>query len=186
MAYDACHSHRSVASRPTAHTVTSEKQRAPARPAYCDRKGRSAVCGKHPAPAQKALVESCARLVDDMVKAVSPGITARELGLRWAGIARKGGFDEGAGDDLFGHGLSTSFPSYVLPMVDADVPPYGYKRLKGPLKPGMVLAAEAFQRRKGVGAVGFEDNFIVTDTGAAVLDKAPHLHVFPPRILSSQ
>jgi Xaa-Pro dipeptidase len=137
--------------------------------------GRSAVCGRHPAPAQKALVESCAKLVDDMVKAVAPGITARDLGVRWAEIARKGGFDEGAGDDLFGHGLSTSFPSYVLPMGDADIGPFGYKRMKGPLKPGMVLAAEAFQRRPGVGAVGFENNFIVTDTGAEVLDKTPML-----------
>ena len=137
--------------------------------------GRSAVCGRHPAPAQKALVESCARLVDDMVKAVAPGITARDLGVRWAEIARKGGVDAQAGDDLFGHGLGTSFPSYVLPMGNADIGPYGYKRMKGPLKPGMVLAAEAFQRRPGVGAVGFENNFIVTDTGAEVLDKTPML-----------
>jgi len=36
-------------------------------------------------------------------------------------IARKGGVDEQAGDDLFGHGLGTSFPSYVLPMGDADI-----------------------------------------------------------------
>lgn len=47
--------------------------------------------------------------------------------------------------------------------------------MKGPLKPGMVLAAEAFQRPPGVGAIGFENNFIVTDTGAEVLDKTPML-----------
>src|SRR6267154_1026416 len=137
--------------------------------------GRSAVCGRHPTPAQKALVESCAKLVGDMVKAVAPGITARDLGVRWAEIARKGGVDERAGDDLFGHGLSTSFPSFVLPKGDTDIGPFGYKRMKGPLKPGMVLAAEAFQSRPGVGAVGFENNFIVTDTGADLLDKTPML-----------
>jgi len=137
--------------------------------------GRSAVCGRHPTPAQKALVESCGKLVGDMVKAVAPGITARDLGVRWAEIARKGGVDERAGDDLFGHGLSTSFPSFVLPKGDTDIGPFGYKRMKGPLKPGMVLAAEAFQSRPGVGAVGFENNFIVTDTGADLLDKTPML-----------
>jgi Xaa-Pro dipeptidase len=137
--------------------------------------GRTAVCGKRATPAQKALVESCAKLVDDMVKAVAPGITARDLGVRWTDIARKGGFDEQAGDDLFGHGLSTGFPSYVLPMSDTDIGPYGYKRMKGPLKPGMVLTAEAFQSRPGVGALGFEKNFIVTDTGAELLDKTPML-----------
>jgi len=135
--------------------------------------GRSAVCGRQATPAKKALVESCSRLVDDMVKAVAPGITARDLGLRWAEIARKADFDEQAGDDLFGHGLSTSFPSFVLPRGDTDIGPYGYKRMKGVLKPGMVLTAEAFQRRPGVGAVGFENNFIVTDTGAELLDKTP-------------
>ena len=135
--------------------------------------GRSAICGRRPPPARKALVESCASIVDAMVKAVTPGITARGLGIRWAEIARKGGFDEEAGDELFGHGLSTGFPSYILPMGDHDTGPFAYKRMKGPLKPGMVLTAEAFQSRPGVGAVGFENNFIVTDSGAEVLDKTP-------------
>ena len=137
--------------------------------------GRSAVCGRHPTPERRALVESCAKLVDDMVKAIAPGITARDLGVRWADIARKAGFDEQAGDGLFGHGLSTGFPSFVLPMGDTDPGPFGYKRMKGTLKPGMVLTAEAFQTRPGVGAVGFENNFIVTDTGAELLDKTPML-----------
>ncbi len=135
--------------------------------------GRTAVCGNRPTPARKALVESCAKIVDDMVKAVTPGMTAKDLGLRWAEISRKGNFDEQAGDDLFGHGLGTGFPSYVLPMGDHEIGPFGYKRIKGTLKPGMVLAAEAFQARPGVGCVGFENNFIVTDTGAEVLDKTP-------------
>jgi Xaa-Pro dipeptidase len=137
--------------------------------------GRTGVCRRHPMPAQKALVESCAKLVADMVKAIAPGMTARDVGVRWAEIARKGGLDAQAGDNLFGHGLSTGFPSFVLPMGDADVGPYGYKRMKGPLKPGMVLTAEAFQNRPGVGTVGFENNFIVTDTGAELLDKTPML-----------
>jgi len=138
--------------------------------------GRTSVCAKRPSPAQRELVENCARLVDDMVKAVAPGLTTRELGIRWAEIARKARyFDEEAGDELFGHGLSTSFPAYVLPMGDTEVGPFGYKRMQGPLKPGMVLAAEAFLRRPGLGAPGFENNFIVTATGAEVLDKTPML-----------
>jgi Xaa-Pro dipeptidase len=71
--------------------------------------------------------------------------------------------------------IAASFPLFVFPMGDTDIGPFGYKRMKGPLKPGMVLAAEAFQSRPGVGAVGFENNFIVTDTGAEVLDKTPML-----------
>lgn len=138
--------------------------------------GRTAICGRRPTPEQRALVENCARIVGEMVKAVKPGITAADVGIRWADIARKNGyFDEKSGDELFGHGLGTEFPSYTLPIGDSAVGPFGYKRLQGPLKPGMVLAAEAFVRRPGVGSAGFENNFIVTGSGAEVLDKTPML-----------
>ena len=139
--------------------------------------GRAAICGKHPAPEQKRLVERCATLVADMTRAVMPGISTRELGIRWAEIARKGGYAEELGDDsaMFGHGLGSGFPSQVLPTGDKDPGPFGYKRLKGPLAPGMVLTTEAFLSRPGVGAVGFENNFIVTDSGTELLDKTPML-----------
>ena len=141
--------------------------------------GRTAICGKRPAPAQRMLVERCARLVGDMVKAIAPGISARDLGIQWAEIARKGNYlDELGGEgggSMFGHGLGASFPAYVLPAGDPEAGPYGYKRLKGPLKPGMILTAEAFLTRPGVGTAGFENNFIVTDTGTELLDKTPML-----------
>jgi Xaa-Pro aminopeptidase len=138
--------------------------------------GRTAICGKHPTAEQKKLVETCATLVADMVKAIKPGVAARDVAIRWAEIAKKTGyFDERLGDDLFGHGLGPGFPGYTIPRGDADVGPFGLKCLKGPLKPGMVLAAEAFLKRPGVAAVGFENNFVVTDTGAELLDKTPML-----------
>lgn len=139
--------------------------------------GRTAICGRRPPIAQRALVERCARLVGDMVKAIAPGTTGSDLGIRWAQIARDGDYlDElGAEGSMFGHGLGTGFPAYVLPMGDPATGPYGYKRLKGPIKPGMVLTAEAFLTRPGVGTAGFENNFIVTDTGAELLDRTPML-----------
>jgi Xaa-Pro aminopeptidase len=39
----------------------------------------------------------------------------------------------------------------------------------------MVLAVEAFLTHPGVGTSGFENNFIVTDTGAELLDRTPML-----------
>ena len=54
--------------------------------------GRTAICAKRPTPAQRTLVENCANLVTDMVKAIAPGLTARDVGLRWAESARKRGF----------------------------------------------------------------------------------------------
>ncbi len=56
-----------------------------------------------------------------------------------------------------------------------EIGPFGYKRLKETLAPGMTLAAEAFMTRPNVGTIGFERNFIVTDSGAEVLDRTPML-----------
>jgi Xaa-Pro dipeptidase len=139
--------------------------------------GRTAICARRPTPQQREIVENCANLVTEMVKVIKPGISARDVGLRWEEIARKNRFfDEKQGDELFGHGLGTGFPSYTLPMGDPAVGNFGYRKLQGPLKPGMVLAAEAFVRRAGVGSAGFENNFIVTDSGAEVLDRTPMLY----------
>jgi Xaa-Pro aminopeptidase len=76
---------------------------------------------------------------------------------------------------MFGHGLGTGFPAYVLPTGDADIGPFGLKRLKGTIKPGMVLAAEAFLTRPGIGVAAFESNFVVTATGVEKLDGTPML-----------
>jgi Xaa-Pro aminopeptidase len=137
--------------------------------------GRTVICGKRPTRAQKTLIESGARLVDDMVKAVAPGMTAGEVGIRWADIARNGGYFDAGKDDMFGHGLGAGFPAYVLPPGDTEIGPFGLQRLKGTIKPGMVLAAEAFLTRPGIGVAGFERNFIVTATGVERLDETPML-----------
>jgi Xaa-Pro aminopeptidase len=144
--------------------------------------GRTAICGSRPTPAQKALVEDCAIYVEKMVKAIAPGVSPRDIGIRWAEIEREGKYfdagqpDSGNSGHGFGHGLATSFPGYVLSIGDEEIGPFGYRRLSETLKPGMVLAAEAFLNRPGVGTAGFENNFIVTATGAEVLDKAPMLY----------
>lgn len=137
--------------------------------------GRTVVCARRPSSAQKTLIEAGARLVDDMVKAVAPGMTAAQVGIRWADIARDSGYFDAEKDDMFGHGLGTGFPAYVLPAGDTAIGPFGLKRLKGTIEPGMVLAAEAFLTRPGVGVAAFERNFIVTATGVEKLDETPML-----------
>lgn len=144
--------------------------------------GRSSVCGARPTAAQRALVEDCAKYVDEMVLAIKPGATPRDVGIRWAEIEREAGYFDGgrpgSGNEghAFGHGLATSFPGYILSVGDEEIGTQGYRRLSEPMTPGMVLAAEAFLTRPGVGSVGFENNFIVTATGAEVLDKTPMLY----------
>jgi Xaa-Pro aminopeptidase len=144
--------------------------------------GRTAVCGSRQTPAQKSLIEDCANYVGKMVKVIAPGMSPRDLGIRWAEIEREGAYFDGSKPDSgnsghgFGHGLATSFPGFILPVGDEEVGLFGYRRLQQPLKPGMVLAAEAFLSRPGVGTAGFENNFIVTDTGAELLDTSPMLY----------
>jgi Xaa-Pro aminopeptidase len=137
--------------------------------------GRTGVCGNRPTPAQQALVEGCASIVEGLLKAVVPGTTARALGKLGAELARKVGYFDHPqlGSSLLGHGLATSFPPFLIPFGDEE--PYGLKTLDEPIRPGMVLALEAFLRHTGLSRAGFESNFIVTETGAEVLDKTPNL-----------
>jgi len=144
--------------------------------------GRTTVCGTRPTPTQKALVEDCANFVEKMVKAIAPGATPRETGIRWAEIEREGKYFDGGKRDswmsgqAFGHGLGTSLGGFSIPLGDADIGLFGYRRSSEILMPGMVLTAEAFLSRHGIGNAGFENNFIVTESGTELLDKAPMLY----------
>jgi Xaa-Pro dipeptidase len=144
---------------------------------YWQDPGRTGICGNRPTPPQKALVEGCAEIVDELLRAIMPGTTARAVGIKGEQVARRVGyFDQPqASFPLFGHGLGTSFPPFVIPVGDAAAGELGYKSLDEPLRPGMVLAVEAFLTHTGIGTAGFENNFIVTDSGAELLDKTPML-----------
>ena len=139
--------------------------------------GRTGICGNRPTSAQKALLEGTVEIVDALVAAIVPGTTAGAVGARGAEVAREVGFFDSpqGGIPLFGHGLGTSFPPYLIPVGDVEVGPIGLRTLTKPIQPGMVLAAEAFLTHSGVGTAGFERNFIVTETGAELLDKTPML-----------
>jgi Xaa-Pro dipeptidase len=144
--------------------------------------GRSSVCGARPTAAQRSLVEDCAKYTDEMMRAIKPDATPAEVGIRWAEIEKKEGYFSGGNPEsgnsghAFGHGLATSFPGYTLTMGAEDIGLFGYRRLSERMTPGMILTTEAFLSRPGVGDAGFENNFIVTETGAELLDKSPMLY----------
>ena len=144
--------------------------------------GRSSVCGARPTAAQRSLVEDCATYTDEMMRAIKPGATPAEVGIRWAEIEKKAGYFNGGNPEsgnsghAFGHGLATSFPGYTLTMGAEDIGLFGYRRLSERMTPGMLLTTEAFLSRPGVGNAGFENNFIVTETGAELLDKSPLIY----------
>jgi Xaa-Pro aminopeptidase len=142
---------------------------------YWQDPGRTGICGNRPTPEQRSLLEDCAKIVDGLVAAIKPGTTARAVGAKGAEIARQVGYFESPPGTipLFGHGLGTSFPPFIIPVGDVEGAGMDYKSLDESIKPGMVLAAEAFLARPGLGTAGYENNFIVSETGVELLDRTP-------------
>jgi Xaa-Pro aminopeptidase len=76
---------------------------------------------------------------------------------------------------LLGHGLSTNFIPYPIPIGEGEADTDGALRYDVPLEAGMVMAAEIFLTHPGVGTAGFEQNLIVTEAGSELLTRTPML-----------
>lgn len=133
--------------------------------------GRTAVCGGKPTAAQKELIEACANIVDRVMAEVRPGRLFREpadTGDRL--VAEFGGDKDQAAVQwpLFGHSVGLFFeaPPYISNVLGNDVDRF---------EPGMVIGVEAFLSRKGVGAAGFEQMFIVGEHANELLSPTPML-----------
>ena len=137
--------------------------------------GRSGICGNKPTPAQRMLLEGAVQIVEEVIAGIAPGVTARELGIRGGAMARKFGYFDypQLNVPLLGQGLGTFFDPRIIPIGEIEADPRGLMRYDDPLEPGMVMAAEVFLTHPGVGTAGFEQNFIVTESGAEILSKTP-------------
>lgn len=131
--------------------------------------GRTAVAGAKPTADQRHLIESCAGIVGTIAASIRAGITykqAADLGDRLVG--------EFGGDDdplagkhpFYGHpnGLYFEGPPYISNVVDHQGEHF---------HPGDVIGVEAFLNLKGVGAAGFEQNYIVHPSGVELITPAP-------------
>ncbi len=129
--------------------------------------GRTAVNGT-PTKEQRDLIESCARIIEGVMAAAKPGVKLHELariGDRLYQEANGGAVQDQAASQwpLYGHsndmffcggmfGLKTARPDEFLPE-------------------NSVASAEAFLTWDGVGAAGFEQNYIVTKSGPELLTR---------------
>jgi Xaa-Pro dipeptidase len=132
--------------------------------------GRTTVVGRRPTPEQRRLVEQCAGIVEALIDAVKPGMPVRDLiaiGDRMTEEA--GGQKDQAGEmwPLYGHGVGQFW----------EQPWLGGEILEGvdTFEENMVLGVEAFLADGGVGSAGFEQNLIVTASGAELLTTTPML-----------
>jgi Xaa-Pro aminopeptidase len=139
--------------------------------------GRTVTCGAASTEAQRNLLAGCVEVVDGIVRAMKPGITPRELGALGAQLARRHGyFDHPQPRVPLGHGLSTNFIPYTIPMGEGDPDPSGAFQYDEPLAAGMVMASELFLTHPGVGTAGFEQNVIITPDGCELLTRTPMLY----------
>jgi Xaa-Pro aminopeptidase len=131
--------------------------------------GRTALCGgARPSNAQKNLVESCVGIVERLIERIGPGLTMGELAtIGDKAVAAFGGAKDQAAQKWphYGHGLGLFFEKpYISTVMGTQSAEFAA---------GMVMGVEAFLTMPGVGSAGFEQNVIVTPTGAELITPAP-------------
>ena len=142
----------------------------PMRHGYYLDPGRTAVCGGKPTNQQRDLLEGCIAIVEGVMEKIRPGVLAHDLareGDRLVGEHGGGDSEDAAAAQwpLYGHLCDMMFEN----------PMYGLETC-GPeetLEENMVCSSEAFLTWEGVGAVGFEQNVIVTKDGPEVITNTP-------------
>jgi Xaa-Pro dipeptidase len=140
--------------------------------------GRTVTCGVSPTRQQRKLLLGAVEIVEGVVKGMRPGVTPRELGVQGAELARRHGYFDHPQLKLplLGHGLSTNFIPYTIPLGEGEPDPSRNLQYDVPLEAGMVMASEVFLTHPGVGSAGFEQNVIITPDGCELLTRTPMLN----------
>ena len=133
--------------------------------------GRTAVCGNKPNSDQIDILEACDNIISSMAASIKPGVSFEDA----AKVGDKMVSDFGPDADpaaekfpFFGHphGLYFEGPPYISTVLE-------HKNAK--FETGMLIGLEAFLARKGVGNVGFEQNYLVNENGLELITTTPTL-----------
>lgn len=131
--------------------------------------GRTGVCGGKPTPAQRQLVEDCARIMEEGVQAnVRHGasvVAACKAAIAIHDQVRGDHSNYEANWPYYGHGNGSMWEQPLLNL--------GCLRGDEVYEENMVCSSEAFLTRDGVGTVSAENNFIVTRDGIEMLTRLP-------------
>ena len=152
--------------------------------------GRTAVCGGKPDVNQRHLLEGTTEACDEIIKAIKPGVTPRQLGAIGRKVAlRYKTEDIDVTSGIFGHEMGTFYGPDIIPDGDpgdlskqvAEQSAKSEARMLGefanidrPYEPGMLIAVEAFMRHKTAGMIGLEDHVIVTASGYEKIINSPY------------
>jgi Xaa-Pro aminopeptidase len=130
---------------------------------------RSRAVGDDPSPEQRDLLEATIEAVDHICAAIRPGMTAAELYAVGDAWARESPVvaslpveePEMEGFPAYGHGIGLMWEGpWITP--DDDMA----------LEPGMCLGIELLLGHPSRGGAMFEENLVVTDTGAEIITDA--------------
>ena len=129
---------------------------------------RTVVVGEQPNAAQQSLLEDSYSVVQLILDSIRPGVKVKAI----AEMAEARQRDITQGDDhaaamwpMNGHGNGMMWePPFISTVAGDDNDIW---------EAGMVGGAECFTGREGVGAAGWEQNFIVTEGGTEVITTTP-------------
>ena len=131
--------------------------------------GRTFVIGRKPTAAQKKLIESTAKIVEDCMALIKPGTTVNQVVQLGEKLHQEfGGVDDEVREkwgDVFGHGVGLFWDEPLFSRY------YAGKHTE--IKQNMVISTETFMAFPDVGSAGFEQNFIVTSDGTELLTTTP-------------
>jgi Xaa-Pro aminopeptidase len=130
--------------------------------------GRTAVCGGKPNEAQKALIETNAHIIKQLMDAVRPGVKVMDVARLGERLMQKtGGEKDQAAEKWphFGHsiGLFFELPYIGTQMCSED----------DVFSASTAVGIEAFVTQTEVGSSGIEQNFIVHEDHNEILTKTP-------------
>jgi Xaa-Pro aminopeptidase len=136
------------------------------------------VAGGRPAPAQRELIENTARIVEEVMAVIKPGVTTVQAGQAGDAIAADVGYLEHRQAaslwPIYGHGVGTFFARPSIPLFLPEERE-GDEKYTDTFEEGMVMGVESFLTYPGVGTAGFEQNLIVVHDGVEVLTRTPML-----------
>ncbi|MBA4752676.1 MAG: aminopeptidase P family protein [Sphingopyxis sp.] len=151
--------------------------------------GRTAVCGGKPTKEQRHILEGATDVCNSIIKAIRPGVTARQLGALGKTVAeRYAGENIDVNSGIFGHQMGTFYGPHIIPAgdpgtLDDEAEKQGrsaaermfteFEKIDEPYEPGMLIAVEAFMHHHGVGLSGLEDHVLVTKDGCEQITKTP-------------
>jgi Xaa-Pro dipeptidase len=130
---------------------------------------RTYCVGGQPTREQRDAYKQAYDWLYDAIRAIKPGITTREVAIKWPSAREIWGYEEEdkAAANLWGHGLGLSH--YDLPVVSRIFSlDYPY-----PIMSNMVFALETQQGKMFEWGTRIEEEIAVTDTGYEILTKFP-------------